>query len=91
MRPFSGRVVGEVGEGSRKDLRNAVEAARAAAGWGGQTAHNRAQVLYYVGENLSARAGELARRLEQMTGDPGGSRAEVGTATPGPCPICASR
>jgi aldehyde dehydrogenase (NAD+) len=75
-----GRVVGEVGEGNRKDLRNAVEAARAAAGWGNQTAHNRAQILYYVGENLAARAGELARRLEQMTGDPVGSRAEVEAA-----------
>jgi aldehyde dehydrogenase (NAD+) len=72
-----GRVVGEVGEGNRKDLRNAVEAARAAAGWANQTAHNRAQVLYYLGENLAARAGELARRLEQMTGEPVGSRAEV--------------
>jgi len=30
-----GRVLGEVGEGNRKDLRNAVEAAHAAEGWGG--------------------------------------------------------
>jgi len=72
-----GRVVGEVGEGNRKDLRNAVEAARAAAGWGNQTAHNRAQVLYYLGENLGARAGDLAVRLVEMTGDPAGAKAEV--------------
>jgi aldehyde dehydrogenase (NAD+) len=72
-----GRILGEVGEGNRKDLRNAVEAARAAAGWGSQTAHNRAQVLYYLGENLGARAAEFAARLAQMTGDPGGSKAEV--------------
>ena len=72
-----GRVVGEVGEGNRKDIRNAVEAARAAAGWAGQTAHNRAQVVYYIGENLAARAGELAARLAQMSGDLAGAKAEV--------------
>ena len=36
--------------------------------WGAATAHNRAQVLYYVAENLSARAAEFARRLSAMTG-----------------------
>ncbi|MFS8666081.1 MAG: aldehyde dehydrogenase family protein, partial [Limnochordales bacterium] len=63
-----GRVVGEVGEGNRKDIRNAVEAARKAGAWAKATAHNRAQILYYIGENLSARAEEFARRLEAMTG-----------------------
>jgi aldehyde dehydrogenase (NAD+) len=72
-----GRVVGEVGEGNRKDLRNAVEAARAASGWASQTAHNRAQILYYVAENLSVRTEELVARVACMTGDPGGARAEV--------------
>ena len=72
-----GRVIGEVGEGSRKDLRNAVEAARAAAGWANQTAHNRAQVVYYIAENLAARAEETAARLARMTGDAAGARAEV--------------
>jgi aldehyde dehydrogenase (NAD+) len=76
----SGRVVGEVGEGNRKDVRNAVEAARAAAGWASQTAHTRAQVLYYVGENLAARALELSGRLAQMTGDPAAARDEVEAA-----------
>jgi aldehyde dehydrogenase (NAD+) len=76
--PF-GRLVGEVGEGNRKDVRNAVEAARKAApGWARSTAHLRAQILYYVAENLAARHDELARRLSDMTGaglDAG--RAEV--------------
>jgi aldehyde dehydrogenase (NAD+) len=63
-----GRVVGEVGEGNRKDLRNAVEAAQAAASWGAATAHARAQILYYVAENLAVRAGEFAGRLGAMTG-----------------------
>ncbi|GGH58455.1 aldehyde dehydrogenase family protein [Frigidibacter albus] len=58
-----GRVLGLAGLGSRKDIRNAVEAAAKAGGWGRATAHNRAQVLYYLGENLSARAGEFAARL----------------------------
>ncbi|OUM99912.1 MAG: aldehyde dehydrogenase, partial [Firmicutes bacterium ZCTH02-B6] len=42
-----GRVVGEVGEGNRKDIRNAVEAAHKAAGWRQMSGHQRAQVLYY--------------------------------------------
>jgi aldehyde dehydrogenase (NAD+) len=73
-----GRRVGEVGRGNRKDVRNAVEAARAAEGWAGATAHNRAQVLYFVAENLDARAGEFARRITSMTGaDPEEARREV--------------
>ena len=50
-----GPVVGLAGLGNRKDIRNAVEAAAKAGGWGAATAHNRAQVLYYVAENLESR------------------------------------
>jgi len=76
-----GRVVGEVGDGNRKDIRNAVEAARAAAGWAATTGHARAQILYYVAENLAARAAEFAARIAHMTGaSPAGSEAEVETA-----------
>jgi aldehyde dehydrogenase (NAD+) len=57
-----GRAVAEVPQGTRKDIRNAVEAAHASA-WPKQTAHNRAQVLYYLAENLAARADEFAHRL----------------------------
>ena len=63
-----GREVGLAGLGNRKDVRNAVEAAAKASGWGAATAHNRAQVLYYLAENLSARAEEFAKRLRAMTG-----------------------
>jgi aldehyde dehydrogenase (NAD+) len=63
-----GRLLGEVGEGNRKDIRNAVEAARKAEGWSKASAHNRAQVLYYLAENLSARAAEFAGRIAAMTG-----------------------
>lgn len=64
----AGQLVGEVGLGNRKDIRNAVEAAHRAGGWAAGTAHNRAQVLYYLAENLSARAAEFARRIELLTG-----------------------
>jgi aldehyde dehydrogenase (NAD+) len=64
-----GELVGEVGAGNRKDVRNAVAAARKAQPkWGKASAHLRAQVLFYVAENLAARGDELARRLAAMTG-----------------------
>jgi aldehyde dehydrogenase (NAD+) len=58
-----GRLAGEVGDGTRKDLRNAVEAAQAAAGWRALSGHQRAQLLYYLAENLVARAPELEALL----------------------------
>ncbi|MEQ5872374.1 aldehyde dehydrogenase family protein [Sagittula sp. NFXS13] len=74
-----GSLIGQAPIANRKDIRNAVEAARGAAGWAGATAHNRAQVLYYLGENLSARADEFAVLIDRMTGGTGG-RAEVEAA-----------
>jgi hypothetical protein len=45
----TGRVLGQVSDGNRKDVRNAVEAAhKAAPGWGKRAAHNRAQIVYYM-------------------------------------------
>jgi len=73
-----GQVIGEVGEGNRKDIRNAVEAARATlGGWAGATGYNRAQILYYVAENLAARSDEFARRLREMTGGDGAAEVEL--------------
>jgi aldehyde dehydrogenase (NAD+) len=69
VRALSGRVVGEVGDGNRKDIRNAVEAAHAAGGWSALSGHQRAQILYYLAENLGARAEEFAARIVAMTGD----------------------
>ena len=63
-----GKHLGEVGEGNRKDIRNAVAAARAAEAWSRATAHNRAQILYYLAENLSARGDEFTARIAAMTG-----------------------
>ncbi|GAC1627593.1 MAG: aldehyde dehydrogenase family protein [Chloroflexota bacterium] len=62
-----GAFLQEVGDGNRKDIRNAVEAAHAASKWGDASGHARAQVLYYIAENLSVRAREFAARLDAMT------------------------
>jgi acyl-CoA reductase-like NAD-dependent aldehyde dehydrogenase len=50
-----------VARGSRKDLRDAVRAARGAfAGWSGMTAYNRGQVVYRIAEMLESRRAEFA-------------------------------
>jgi aldehyde dehydrogenase (NAD+) len=64
-----GALLGEAPEGNRKDIRNAVEAAQKQEGWAAASGHNRAQVLYYIAENLSARAAEFTARLARMTGN----------------------
>ncbi|HYL09868.1 MAG TPA: aldehyde dehydrogenase family protein [Candidatus Acidoferrales bacterium] len=68
VRSPDGRLLGEAPFGNRKDIRNAVEAARKAEAWGKATAHNRAQVLYYIAENLSQRREEIAGRLSAVVG-----------------------
>ncbi|MFL5401270.1 MAG: aldehyde dehydrogenase family protein [Gemmatimonadales bacterium] len=73
----AGTRIGEVGQGNRKDIRNAVEAAHQASGWAHATAHNRSQVLYYLAENLAARSEELAGRLATMSGDAAAAEREV--------------
>ena len=73
-----GRLVGEAGLGNRKDIRDAVSAARACKAWAEATAYNRSQVLYFLAENLSVRADEFAARLIALTGAPAkAARAEV--------------
>jgi aldehyde dehydrogenase (NAD+) len=64
-----GRLLGEAALGNRKDIRNGVEAARKAGAWSKATAHHRAQVLYYMAENLSQRREEIARRLARVVGE----------------------
>jgi aldehyde dehydrogenase (NAD+) len=71
----NGQMLGEVGDGNRKDIRNAVEAARAALGsWSASTGYNRAQILYFIAENLAARGSEFAARISDMTGSGDGAR-----------------
>ncbi|MDG2193569.1 MAG: aldehyde dehydrogenase family protein [Polaribacter sp.] len=62
-----GNYIGEVSKGNRKDIRNAVEAAHANNKWANMTGHARAQVLYYIAENLDIRKDEFASRIVQMT------------------------
>lgn len=84
---LNNQVISQVGEGNRKDIREAVEAAHKAAPgwvlstqtlvwlhcfwffrWGKRAAHNRAQIVYYVAENLELRREEFASRISEMTG-----------------------
>ena len=64
-----GRLLGEASLGNRKDIRNAVEAARKAEAWSKATAHTRAQVLYYCAENLAQRGMEILERLAASVGE----------------------
>ena len=69
VRSESGRIepVGDfnIPRGSRKDVRDAVAAARRAAGpWAARTAYNRGQILYRAAEALESRAGEFGDREE---------------------------
>ena len=70
-------LLGEVGHGNRKDVRNAVEAARSAqSAWARTSGHARAQILFYIAENLAARTNEIASRIADMTGSPGDVEVE---------------
>jgi aldehyde dehydrogenase (NAD+) len=76
-----GAPFGQVALGNRKDIRNAVEAAARASIWSSVTAHNRAQILYYVAENLAVREAEFASRLGAMTAQtPESAAREVASA-----------
>ena len=68
VKSTSGDHIADVSEGSRKDIRNAVEAAHSAESWTAMTGHARAQVLFYLAENLEIRKDEFAGRLIQTTG-----------------------
>jgi acyl-CoA reductase-like NAD-dependent aldehyde dehydrogenase len=78
----SGEHVANVPRGSRKDVRDAVKAARAAfGGWSGKTAYNRGQVLYRFAEALESRSEELVRAASSQQGTAAAAaRAEVGAA-----------
>ena len=67
---------------SRKDVRDAVAAARKAQGpWAGQTAYLRGQILYRAAEMLEGRAGQFAEELTAATGaEPGDALEEVESA-----------
>ncbi len=60
--------VGRVADGSRKDIRDAVEAAAKSGAWSSATAHTRAQILFYLAENLGRRENEFQQQLVSLTG-----------------------
>ena len=78
----SGAHVANVPRASRKDVRDAVKAARGAVPkWAGKTAYNRGQVLYRFAEALESRAEELARlAVERQGAAAAGAREELGAA-----------
>lgn len=57
-----------IGIANRKDIRNAVAGALKASAWTQQTAHGRAQVIYFLAENLSQRQAEWLERLQKVCG-----------------------
>jgi aldehyde dehydrogenase (NAD+) len=65
-----GKLIGQVGDGNRKDIRDAVEAAHKArtSGWAMRHGYNRSQILYFIAENLDARNAEFVKRIVEMTG-----------------------
>ncbi|KAK0052885.1 aldehyde dehydrogenase family 16 member A1 [Biomphalaria pfeifferi] len=68
IRSASNQVLGYVPDGGRKDIRNAVEAAdKVARSWAKKEGHGKAQILYYVAENLQSRLKEFADLISAMT------------------------
>jgi len=67
IKSVNGDYVGDVSKGNRKDIRNAVEAAHSNTSWEKKTGHAKAQVLFYIAENLAIRREEFANRIVQMT------------------------
>jgi acyl-CoA reductase-like NAD-dependent aldehyde dehydrogenase len=73
-----GELLANACRGSRKDLRNAVAAARkAVGGWGAKTAYNRGQILYRIAEVCESRAAELADELRRQGSAAADARREV--------------
>ena len=70
----NGKLLSHAPNASRKDVRNAVEAAQAAKGWSKTTGHTRAQILYFIAENLATRGAEFAHTLDQMQGGKSGAK-----------------
>jgi acyl-CoA reductase-like NAD-dependent aldehyde dehydrogenase len=73
-----GAVVARVARASRKDVREAVRAARTAfPGWSGKTAYNRGQVLYRVAELMEGRRDQFVEEVRRA----GASDPEAGVDT----------
>lgn len=77
----SGAFVAHIPQCTRKDLRNAVEAAaKAGPGWAKRSAFNRGQIIYRLAEMIEARASEMAAALEIGGASAADAAREVGAA-----------
>lgn len=77
----AGAFFGNIPQCTRKDLRNAVEAAaKAGPGWAKRTAYNRAQILYRLGEMIEARRQEMVDTLGRFGATKGAAAKEVEAA-----------
>lgn len=75
---INGKSIGNICLGSRKDVRNAVVAARAAqSGWWGRTAYNRSQILYRIAEMLETRRAQFMEELQTQGASKAQAKKEV--------------
>jgi aldehyde dehydrogenase (NAD+) len=67
IKDAAGNFFANIPQCTRKDLRNAVEAAaKAGPGWAKRTAYNRGQILYRLGEMLEARRQEMIATMVDL-------------------------
>ena len=82
LQDAAGNFFANVPQCTRKDLRNAVEAAaKAGPGWAKRTAYNRGQILYRLGEMLEARRQEMIDTLVRFGAAKTAAAREVDAAT----------
>jgi aldehyde dehydrogenase (NAD+) len=82
IRDAAGNFFANIPQCTRKDLRNAVEAAaKAGPGWARRTAYNRGQILYRLGEMLEARRQEMVATLGRFGASRAAAAREVDGAT----------
>jgi len=73
-----GSFLANAAQASRKDVRDAVVAARAAQpGWAAATAFNRGQVLHRIAELLEGRRSQFVEEITALTGDPDAAEREI--------------
>lgn len=78
----AGKFLANIPQCTRKDLRNAVEAAaKAGPGWAKRTPYNRGQIIYRLGEMLEARSAEMCSAIVRTTGEPGANAEREVAAT----------
>src|SRR3982074_1698062 len=81
LKDAAGQFFANIPQCTRKDLRNAVEAAaKAGPGWAKRTAYNRGQIIYRLGEMLEARRQEMIDVHVQLGGPKGPVTKAVDTA-----------